>query len=209
MDILFRRGALAVERDTMRTTLHEWNEQNAGRYRLMFQPVMWELNVRPQLGGRPQEIINQQLRDRDMVLAAFWTRIGTPTGMDLSGTVEEIRRCRDEGKDVLLYFSKRPVPVDTLDMDQLTQVRAFETLCHEQGITGEFDSPDDLRSKLMRHLTQFADEVTSGNSSPLVNAPAQSGAAAGASAAPGERRLQQEENLRESWHLLKLALGRF
>lgn len=158
---------LEEERGVMRAAMHAWNDQHAARYGLAFLPMMWEWNVRPQLAGAPQGIINRQLRDRDMVVAAFWTRIGSPTVTDLSGTVEEIRRCRAEGKDVMLYFSTKPADLSRLDTDQLTQLRAFRALVQrEQGITGAFASPEDLRDNLTRHLTQLADELQARGSTP-------------------------------------------
>ena len=57
----------------------------------MLEPVGWETHSVPELGDRPQAIINRQiLRESDLLIAVFWTRIGTATGAHPSGTVEEI-----------------------------------------------------------------------------------------------------------------------
>jgi hypothetical protein len=39
------------------------------------------------------------------LIGVFWTRVGTPTGIAESGTLEEIERVAAEGKLVMLYFS--------------------------------------------------------------------------------------------------------
>jgi hypothetical protein len=188
----------------MRSVMQEWNDQHSMRYGMAFWPVMWEWHVRPQFGKRPQEVINQQLRERDMVVAAFWKRIGTPTGTDLSGTVEEIRRCREEGNEVLLYFSKRQPELGNIDPDQLKQVRAFEALCQQQGITGEFTSVEDLREKLTRHLTQLADELTAHDAASRADATAERAPLRRPSSRIHNRDTE-EAALKEAWHLLRDA----
>jgi hypothetical protein len=63
------------------------------------------------VGNRPQAIINAQAVDRaDIVVAFFDSRLGTSTGVDVSGTAEEINRAVDMGKPVHVYFSDEPLP---------------------------------------------------------------------------------------------------
>ena len=38
----------------------------------------------------------------------FWTKLGTPTGVADSGTVEEIDQFVEANKPAMLYFSSRP-----------------------------------------------------------------------------------------------------
>lgn len=150
---------LARERQVMREVMHEWNEQHSTEYGVSFQPVMWEFAAIPEMGDRPQAILNRQLGDSDMLIGAFWTRIGTPTGVDISGTVEEISRFRSEGKSVLLYFSNRPIPPNKIDRDQHAQVQLFHILCNKEGLTQDFGSVDALREHLERHLTGLARRI--------------------------------------------------
>jgi hypothetical protein len=50
-------------------------------------------------------VINRQvLADCDLLVAIFWTRIGSPTGSALSGTVEEIEKHLKAEKPAMLYF---------------------------------------------------------------------------------------------------------
>lgn len=83
------------------------------------EPVLWETHSRPAFGDRPQELLNQQLvKNCDLLIGAFWTRLGTPTGKAESGTAEEIEQFRSEGKPVLLYFSSAPAMPESIDPDQ-------------------------------------------------------------------------------------------
>lgn len=62
----------------------------------------------PAHARRPQEIINKQvLRNCDLLIAVFWTRLGTPTGGSTSGTVEEIREHIATGKPAMIYLGIR------------------------------------------------------------------------------------------------------
>lgn len=75
-------------------------------------PEMWETAAVPTYGDHPQHIINKQILERsDLLVALFWTRIGSPTPSASSGTIEEIREfVRLKGpKRVMLYFCTRPI----------------------------------------------------------------------------------------------------
>jgi hypothetical protein len=65
----------------------------------------------PGCGDYPQGLINNQIVDDcDILIAAFWSRLGTATPVAPSGTAEEIGRLRERSKNVLLYFSSAPSP---------------------------------------------------------------------------------------------------
>lgn len=86
-------GPADVERDVgaAREALHEWNDHYAQQRGQVLLPIWWKTHSTPELGDRPQAIVNRQLIDRgDILVAVFWTRLGTPTGVAESGTAEEI-----------------------------------------------------------------------------------------------------------------------
>src|SRR5437773_1105640 len=74
-----------------REEINAWNEMYSADLNIMLLPVSWETHMAPQLGGRPQEMINKELVDNcDALVGMFWARLGSPTGAEDSGTVEEI-----------------------------------------------------------------------------------------------------------------------
>jgi hypothetical protein len=78
---------------------------------MMAEPTGWRTHAHPEVGTRPQELINRQALDAaDVVVGIFWSRFGTPTGKAESGTEEDIRRSIAAGKKVMLCFSDRPIP---------------------------------------------------------------------------------------------------
>jgi len=68
---------LVKERKAIPEVIYSWNNAHLKRYGAMLAPVLWETHASPEMGSRPQEIINKQLvRDSDILVATFWTRIG-------------------------------------------------------------------------------------------------------------------------------------
>jgi hypothetical protein len=142
------------ERAAIAQSLHDWNALNSLDTGYVLLPVMWESHSAPAMGDRPQEIINEQLvRSCDMLIGAFWQRLGSPTGLEDSGTVEEINGFLKQKKPVMLYFSKRQVDLDNIDMAQLAKLKDFKKTIRDQGLQESYVSADDLKQKLARQLT--------------------------------------------------------
>lgn len=146
-------GDVQKERDIVRSTIHEWNAANAIAREVLLMPVGWETHSAPDLGGRPQEIINERLlKDCDLLVGIFWTKLGTPTGKAASGTVEEIERHLDAGKPAMVYFSATPVAPQMLDPEQFAQLQTFQAWCKERGLIEFFEGTDDFRRKFTNQL---------------------------------------------------------
>ncbi|HEX4041259.1 MAG TPA: hypothetical protein VHY10_06120 [Xanthobacteraceae bacterium] len=151
------------EREIIARSLHDWNALNSQDTGKVLLPVMWESHSAPSMSGRPQGVINDQLvRACDMLIGAFWTRLGSPTGVEESGTIEEIKWFLKNKKPVMLYFSKAPIPQDKLDVDQIARLNKFKAEIKDRGLQDFYDSPDDLMRKLPRHITRIAREITVG-----------------------------------------------
>ncbi len=162
------------ERQAIPEVIHSWNAVNSRRYGVMLEPVLWETHASPEMGDRPQSIINRQLfKDCDILIGTFWTRLGTHTGKAESGTVEEIEEFRKVGKPVLLYFSSVPVVPDSVDAEQYKRLRDFKEKCRGEGIVFDYDSIGDLREKLPGHITKTIDSLKEG--SPEVTVRAETG----------------------------------
>ena len=66
------------ERQIIRQAIYEWNAVQSKQLGVVLLPVMWEVNVYPDIGARPQEIINKQIiDDADILIGFFWSKIGT------------------------------------------------------------------------------------------------------------------------------------
>jgi hypothetical protein len=146
-------GDVTEERDVIRNVIHDWNDVNAQRSHVMLAAVGWDSHSSPELGARPQELINKRvLADCDLLIGVFWTRLGTPTGESPSGTVEEIEEHVAAGKPAMIYFSSKPVALESVDLDQYKQVKDIQEAWQKRGLIETYDNVNEFRQKLSKHL---------------------------------------------------------
>ena len=141
------------ERRIVREVLHDWNDVHSKSRMIAFMPVAWETHASPGLDGRPQDSINEHLLEEcDLLVGVFWTRIGTPTGSEPSGTVEEIKEHHAAGRPAMLYFSSAQISPEEIDSDQYAKVKEFKTWSKENGLIEEYGNVEEFREKLTRQL---------------------------------------------------------
>lgn len=148
-----------LARSLVREVIQDWNSLHAAGTGVILLPVMWERDATPEIGDRPQSIINRQLvADSDLLIGIFWTRLGTPTGEADSGTVEEIEQFihSGKGKRALVYFSEEPAAPRTIDLAELGRLMEFRQSLLSRAIVDVFDRPDELRMKCSAALTRVA-----------------------------------------------------
>jgi len=142
----------ALERQVISEVIRDWSSANADTGQFTLQDYRWELDSVPEIGAPPQEILNRQLVDRaDIMIAVFSSRLGSPTNVALSGTVEEIERAASAQKPVLIYFSNAPLPRDH-DSQQLKQLQEYKDRLKSESLSAEFETIDEFRRILTRHL---------------------------------------------------------
>jgi hypothetical protein len=145
---------VSQERQIIRTVIHEWNDIYAENREVILMPIGWETHSSPDTGDRPQAIINRQLKTCDLLVAVFWTRLGSPTGAADSGTVEEIEEHIGAGRPAMIYFSTAPVRPDSVEAVQYEKLKAFKEHMRPRGLTEEYDDLSTFREKFQRHLAQ-------------------------------------------------------
>lgn len=179
-------GDVEEERKAIPEVIAEWNYINADAKKVVLLPIKWETHSAPMIGGRPQAVINEQVvQGCDMLIGTFWTRIGSPTGVSESGTVEEIEWFIKNSKPVMLYFSSRPVDLAKLDVDQFKSLRTFQEKMQKVGLTGSYENLVDFREKLFRQISINVEHLIAGAPAPR----------------PSER--QAKENAKEITKLIK------
>lgn len=142
-----------AERNSIREIVLAWNATHSFSRKVVLQPVGWETHSTPSMEENGQAIINKQLLDNaDLLIAVFWTRLGTPTAHAESGTVEEIKRHIEAKKPAMIYFSSQPVQPDSVDPDQYRLLKEFKSWCMEKGLIEEYDNMGDFNKKLSRQL---------------------------------------------------------
>jgi hypothetical protein len=142
---------VALERDFARQVLWEWNIHEAAIHHVVLLPVMWETHAAPDYGDRPQSFVNKQLlRDSDFLVAVFWTRLGTPTGVAESGTVEEIEEFARSGRRVMVYFgTAQRSDACPAELSRLTE---FRSRVQKIAYISEFDTPQQFKDKFRQDM---------------------------------------------------------
>ncbi|MHB9007003.1 MAG: hypothetical protein ACYDC1_08725, partial [Limisphaerales bacterium] len=150
---------VTTERELIRRILADWNVMHSLSRSLVLLPVGWDSHSAPDLSGRPQAIINKQvLKDCDLLVGVFWTRIGTSTGDYASGTIEEIEEHIAAEKPVMLYFSSKPVDLNLVDLEQYKQLKHFTNKFKGRGLVETFANETEFKEKFNRQLTMRLNE---------------------------------------------------
>lgn len=126
--------------------------------------VKWETDIHPGFGKYPQDVINQQLNDEyDIFIALFWSKIGSPTDVAESGTIEEFERAYKKYKidpsslDIMVYFKDQAIPPSKMDFVQLQKLQSLkEQMGEKGGLYWTFDSTEDFENLLRGHLSRVA-----------------------------------------------------
>lgn len=157
---------VVVERQIIADVVGDWNSAHARTTGIFLQPRRWELDAVPEIGDRPQALINKQLvEEADVLIGVFSSWLGTPTGVAVSGTVEEIERFVELKKPVMLYFSTGPVPHNH-DPAQFQLLKDYKRQIGSTGIYFEYDNAEDLRRKVTRYLAQIMESIAGFQTNP-------------------------------------------
>jgi tetratricopeptide (TPR) repeat protein len=157
-------GGLAEERKAFRDEIQEYNEAEAIHRGFLFQPLGWE----DTLGGmgRPQTIIDEDIRKADYFVLVLWNRWGSPPDTSssrfTSGTEEEYHIALDcyEKKQIreLVMMFKSVDPAQLGDPGpQLQKVLAFRSDIEQQKthLFHGFDTTESFRKLLRKHLAAW------------------------------------------------------
>ena len=142
-----------AERKIIQEIISSWNATYFSKMKVLLLPVMWEKHLAQEMSGLPKVALNLQIaKDCDILIGAFWTRIGTDTGFAESRTIEEIKEFLKAGKPVMIYFSSVPVVPSSVDLKQYEKLMKFMDDCLNQGLVERYDSILDFREKLSKQI---------------------------------------------------------
>lgn len=151
--IIASPGDVEDERFAIREILYEWNTTNFDINKIVLLPICWETHCSPEMGDRPQAIINKQiLRDADLLVGVFGTRLGTATGEYDSGTIEEIEEHMKTGKPVMLYFSSAVINSENTESEQYLRLIELKKEFESRGYIETYSDLNDFKAKFRRQL---------------------------------------------------------
>lgn len=153
---------LESEKQILERIVEEINRDCAESLGFLYKVTYWASDIVPGIDKYPQEVINKQISGKfDILIALFWTRIGTPTPDYESGTVEEIEKAIEHNKkehnliNIMVYFKNEPVILDKIDVDQLSRLKKYRSSLADRGVLYcEFNNPTEFESKIRSHLSK-------------------------------------------------------
>ncbi|MCR9445963.1 hypothetical protein NB508_09760 [Vibrio alginolyticus] len=157
-------GDVSDERSALESIISELNRTWSRSLNLRLELVKWETDIHPGFGKYPQDVINQQLNDEyDIFIALFWSKVGSPTDVAESGTIEEFERAYQKYKidpstlDIMVYFKDQAIPPSKMDFVQLQKLQSLkEQMGEKGGLYWTFDSTEDFENLLRGHLSRIA-----------------------------------------------------
>lgn len=132
----------------------DFNRQT--NYATMIRILRWSSDVSRDSNKAPQESINEQIvKDCDFAVAIFKSRLGKKVGDDESGTAQEIRLFREQGKRVYVFCLARTLENKDKNGNQTELQRYIEKLIKEDVWVGKYTDAANLRSEVLNQLQNF------------------------------------------------------
>lgn len=106
-------------REIITSAMQMWNATSGRMSKIHFSATDWNTGVNPTYGVHPQQAINDAIVDSsDLAIVVFTGKLGTPTENFESGTVEEIERLFEEGKQVAIFVNRISIPAEGVSSAQ-------------------------------------------------------------------------------------------
>lgn len=155
-----------AERKIVENVIDEFNNLYTAKLNAKIELCSWEKSTYPSIGEYSQAVINSQIgQEYDIFLGILWTRFGSKTLNYDSGTEEEfycaLERTKKADKvHIMMYFNIEGLPLDSLDIEQFSKVRAFRNKIEEYGCyyftyVGSEAFKNDLRSHLYKVIENW------------------------------------------------------
>lgn len=160
-------GDVKAERDALIDVFAEVNRDTAHPARLHLEMTRWEDDARPGFyKGGPQSGIDPILNipECDLFIGLLWSRLGSPTIAGDTGTEREFNTAYKAWNDhrrpeILAYFcTRQKEPASDEDRDQVTRVETFKKAFPREGFAWKYDTVDDFKTLVARHLRTFLRE---------------------------------------------------
>lgn len=151
-------GDIESEVDLINNAVEEFNDKYTDIIGIYIRIKYWKKNAYAESGGKPQDLLNKQFVENcDAAIALLWTRFGSPTDKYGSGTEEEIEIMLEQGKQVFMYFSDKPLPPSKSmqNIEEYGKVCEFRNKYKDRGIFFTYSTDEEFSKMIFAHLTQY------------------------------------------------------
>lgn len=112
------------------------------------EALNWNRDVYSSRGSEVQEVVNEQIKDFDLLIGILWKKAGTPTKNYASGSIEEILLALNNNKNVMVFFNtESPSNINEIDPEQLKIIKEFKSELTKIGfLYKEYNSIENFES---------------------------------------------------------------
>jgi len=154
------------EQKTIQEVISSWNTKYSAQMKVLLLPDILKTQMLPLTGDHPKELTTKHIiQDFDILIGAFWTRIGAHPGLAESNTMEVLKEFMSAGKSVMIYLSSAPVIPSSIDLINYENLMKFTDDCRKKGLVTRYDSILDFREKLS---TRFTPKLTKIHAAPKI-----------------------------------------
>jgi hypothetical protein len=151
------------ERNRVCDVIKRVNERHARGEGILLEPWLWEMDAVPDI-GRVQGLINPSLDSAAVFVMILWNRMGSPSGVAPSGTIEEFERALDRRNKtgwprMLVYYCNRPSNLSEDQLEQKGSVLRFQKAHSSDVLAATYNTPEEFETKLETHLDAVVDEI--------------------------------------------------
>lgn len=155
---------LSRERKLFSQVIETVNVTKAKSKGILLEAKVWEDCL---IGrGRPQEKINEEIKQSSLLVFTLWKKWGSDTGEFSSGFEEEYEVACSENKDILFFF--REIPIYMLDDpgDQLKKVIEFKNKIEKEKkfLYATYEDENEWEKKFSFQLYKWLDQMRSEDS---------------------------------------------
>lgn len=142
-----------AEQRAIQEMISSWNTKYSAKMKAVFLPVLLEAQMVQEMNDRPQVLLkNQVIKDCDILIGIFWTRIGPDAALAESITIKVINDFLKSGKAVMIYLSSAPAVPGSVDLKQYGILMKFMDEFLKQGLVINYDSIGDFREKISMQI---------------------------------------------------------
>lgn len=112
------------------------------------EALNWNRDVYSSKGSEVQEVVNEQIKEFDLLIGILWKKAGTPTKNYASGSIEEILLALNNNKNVMVFFNtESPSNINEIDPEQLKVIKEFKSELTKIGfLYKEYNSIENFES---------------------------------------------------------------
>jgi hypothetical protein len=155
---------LEDDRASIDEVINELNLTFGKQNEIVLELIKWETHSAPAISmSHPQKIISSDLgNDYDLFIGLIWTKFGTPTDENESGTEEEFLNAYEKFKknplsiQILFYFNNSAISPTNLNPEQLTKIQNFKSDIgkNKKVLYWEYQDTQQLNKFLRIHIPQ-------------------------------------------------------